>query len=248
MTKNLTLCSLFDGSGSFPLAGMINGVEPISSSEVEPYPIRVTEMRLPEVKHYGDVSELKGGEIEPVDIITFGSPCQDVSLAGKRRGMSHSMKGDEDTTRSGLFFDAIRIICEMREKHEGKPRYAIYENVAGVFSSRDGDDFQRVLEEFAQVKDIKAEIPKMESWPKAGEIKGSDYSIAWRTLDAQYWGVPQRRKRIYLVADFDGHNAGRILFESEGKSFYSKEHQKIWRELKKTGTAEEIVKAYKENL
>lgn len=161
--------------------------------------------------------------------------------------MSNVIKGDEDTTRSGLFFDAVRIIEEMRTATNGqKPRYACWENVFGALSSANGRDFQRVLEELAQIKDVNAEVPKMETWPRAGEVKGKDFSIAWRTVDAQYFGVPQRRRRIYLVADFDGHNAGKIMFESDGKSFYSTAHQKIWRELKAEGTAEEIVKAYRE--
>ena len=582
--KKLTLGSLFDGSGSFPLAGMINGIEPTFASEVEPFPIRVTEKRLPNMEHFGDVSKLKGGEIEPVDIITFGSPCQDMSLAGKRKGMKHSLNGDEDTTRSGLFFDAIRIIEEMREATNGeKPRYALWENVCfdkntlittqngfvpinnvcvgdlvkthtgefkrvlnvietpnketlivrfqgaepltvtpnhpfltrrmikddkgkitfdepqwkavanindndfvgfridgfgnksiglanayavgrwladgsvvirnrkqkhrifistgykkhealkeellklpypirenkmshavnftftsdefyelikecgkgarqkkvpqyvfelveeeqkevlrgylegdgflrrenqwcfstssrelayglarlvrnvyrvgtsmkktngkgtvqiedrtvnahdfwtcyfsepneksrysggskycdgfvwchlkekcvgkpttvynlsvdtnntyeangitvhncGALSSSNGEDFRRVLEELSQIKDINAEIPKMDKWPNAGEVDGKDYSIAWRMLDAQYFGVPQRRKRIYLLADFNGQNAGKIMFESEGKSFFNKEHQKVWRELQAEGTAEDIIKEYNKQL
>ena len=163
--------------------------------------------------------------------------------------MKHSIKGDEDTTRSGLFFEAIRIIEEMRRATNGaKPRYALWENVPGAQSSANGEDFRRVLEELCQIKDINTEIPKMESWPHAGEITGKDYSIAWRILDAQFMGTPQRRKRIYLLADFNGQNAGKIMFESEGKSFFSKEHQKIWRELNAKGIAEEIVEEYKKQL
>ena len=110
----MKLGSLFDGSGGFPLAGALNGIEPVWASEVEPYPIAVTTSRFPHMKHLGDVSKVNGAEIEPVDIITFGSPCQDMSVAGKRAGIKHDDHGDEETTRSGLFYEAIRIIKEMR--------------------------------------------------------------------------------------------------------------------------------------
>lgn len=205
----MKLGSLFDGSGGFPLGGIIAGMTPVWSSEIEPFPIRVTEKRLPFVKHYGDVSKLNGADLEPVDVITFGSPCQDMSLAGKRAGL--------DGARSGLFFQAVRIIKEMRVKY-GKPRYAVWENVRGALSSAGGEDFRRVLEELCRVKDDAADVPRPKKWQSAGLIRGNGYSVAWRVLDAQYWGVPQRRKRIYLVADFDGDSAGKILFESEGVS------------------------------
>ena len=205
----MKLGSLFDGSGGFPLGGIIAGMTPVWSSEIEPFPIRVTEKRLPSVKHYGDVSKLNGADLEPVDVITFGSPCQDMSLAGKRAGL--------DGARSGLFFQAVRIIKEMRAKY-GKPRYAVWENVRGALSSAGGEDFRRVLEELCRIKDDAADVPRPKKWQSAGLIRGNGYSVAWRVLDAQYWGVPQRRKRIYLVADFDGDSAGKILFESEGVS------------------------------
>lgn len=132
----MKLMSLFDGSGGFPLAASLCGIEPVYAAEVEPYPIAVTKNRFPKMKHLGDVSKVKGGEIEPVDIITFGSPCQDMSIAGKRAGLKHADMGDDETTRSGLFLEAIRIIKEMREATNGVyPRYAIWENVPGAFSS-----------------------------------------------------------------------------------------------------------------
>jgi DNA (cytosine-5)-methyltransferase 1 len=175
------------------------------------------------MKHYGDVSKINGGEIEPVDVITFGSPCQDMSVAGKRSGMKHSEQGDEETTRSGLFYEAVRIIEEMRDATNGEyPKYAVWENVPGAFSSNKGRDFHAVLEALCSVCDDTVSIPEPYDrkrtklvWNKAGEIVGDNYSIAWRTLDAQYWGVPQRRKRIYLVADFTGRRAGEILFKPE---------------------------------
>lgn len=209
--STLTLGSLFDGSGGFPLGGLIAGITPIWSSEIEPFPIRVTEKRLPQVKHYGNIKTLNGSDLEPVDIITFGSPCQDMSIAGKREGLGGS--------QSNLFYEAVRIIKEMRFVTNGKyPRYAVWENVCGAFSSSKGEDFRCVLETLCKVKDDNVSIPQFEKWKSAGEIVGAGYSVAWRVLDAQYWGVPQRRRRIFLVADFGSERAGKILFESESVS------------------------------
>lgn len=213
-----TLGSLFDGSGGFPLAGALSGITPLWASEIEPYPIAVTTSRFPQMKHLGNVAEVDGRKIPPVDIITFGSPCQDMSVAGKRVGMKHRDKGDDATTRSGLFYEAIRIIREMREATNGRyPTFAIWENVPGAFSSNGGEDFRCVLEELAKICGGGCTIPRPANgkWRHAGEIVGDGFSIAWRVLDAQYWGVPQRRKRIYLVADFAGGRAGKILFERE---------------------------------
>ena len=223
MNKPLTLGSLFDGSGTFPMMAMLSGIVPVWKSEIEPFPIAVTEKRLPFVKHLGDINSVNGAEIEPVDIITFGSPCTDLSVAGKRQGLN--------AERSGLFFQAIRIIKEMRGATNGKyPRFAVWENVTGAFSSNGGEDFRCVLEELCQVKDPDISIPKPKKWTKAGNIMGDDFSLAYRTFDAQYWGVPQRRMRIYLVADFDGGCASKILFESEGVSGYSAESFRAWQE------------------
>lgn len=206
----MTLGSLFDGSGGFPLAGALSGITPIWASEVEPYPIAVTRSRFPLMEHLGSVSEIDGGNVRPVDVVTFGSPCQDLSVAGKRAGI-------HDGQRSSLFFEAIRIIKEMRASTGGKyPKFAVWENVPGAFSSNRGEDFRCVLEAFAGVCEQGVSISRSERWAGAGEIVGNGYSVAWRTLDAQYWGVPQRRKRIYLVADFAGERAGEILFEREG--------------------------------
>ncbi len=208
--KPMTLGSLFDGSGGFPLGGLISGITPLWASEVEPFPIRVTSRRIPQMKHLGDISGINGAEVEPVDIITFGSPCQDMSVAGKRSGL--------DGERSCLFYEAIRIVKEMRCKTNGQyPRYIVWENVPGAFSSNAGEDFKAVLEAVASVKgDYAVSCPPKGKWTGAGEILGDDFSIAWRCVDAQFWGVPQRRRRIYLVADFNGGCAGKILFESEG--------------------------------
>lgn len=215
----MKLMSLFDGSGGFPLAASLCGIEPVYAAEVEPYPIAVTKNRFPKMKHLGDVSKVKGGEIEPVDIITFGSPCQDMSIVGKRAGLKHVDMGDDETTRSGLFLEAIRIIKEMREATNGVyPRYAIWENVPGAFSSNRGEDFRTVLEEFIRVKEKDAVMPDVPKagWPYADCYSGNGWSLAYRVFDAQYWGVPQRRRRIYLVADFRGQRAGEILLKPEG--------------------------------
>ena len=220
-SKAMTLGSLFDGSGGFPLGGVLAGITPIWSSEIEPFPIRVTTARFPNMKHYGDISTIDGSELEPVDIISFGSPCQNLSVAGKREGL--------DGDRSSLFYEAIRIVKEMREATNGKyPRYIVWENVPGAFSSNKGEDFKAVLTEICKVKDEQVSISKPAKWENAGRIMGDGFSIAWRLLDAQYWGVPQRRQRIYLVADFDGGSAGKILFESEGLSGYSAQGFKSW--------------------
>ena len=219
----MTLGSLFDGSGGFPLGGLLAGITPVWASEIEPFPIRVTTKRLPFMKHYGDISTLDGGKIEPVDIITFGSPCQDMSVAGRRDGL--------DGSRSSLFYEAIRIIKEMRYATNGKyPRYIVWENVPGAFSSNGGEDFKAVLEAVIGVVCEGTEVPMPEKnrWPYADLYMGDGWSLAYRTLDAQYWGVPQRRRRIYLVADFAGGSAGEILFESEGVSGYSAEGFRAW--------------------
>ncbi|WP_207767807.1 DNA cytosine methyltransferase [Heyndrickxia camelliae] len=217
----LTLGSLFDGSGGFPLGGLISGITPVWASEIEPFPIRVTTKRLPFIKHYGDISTMDGSKIEPVDIITFGSPCQDLSIAGKRDGL--------DGKRSSLFYEAIRIVKEMRCATDGKkPRYIVWENVPGAFSSNKGEDFRCVLEGICHIKDETLSVPKIDKWKQAGTIVGDHFSLAWRVLDAQYWGVPQRRKRIFLVADFAGGGVGEILFKSEGLSGYSKKSIRSW--------------------
>lgn len=197
--------SLFDGIGGFPLAGTKFGIDFVWASEIEAFPISVTEKHFPNMKHLGDITKINGAEIEPVDVINLGSPCQDLSVAGKRAGF----KGP----RSGLFMEAVRIIREMREKTNGQyPRFAVWENVPGAFSSKCGADFRAVLEEIAE-----SEIPMPSSgkWATAGMVRSNGREIAWRVLDAQYWGVPQRRKRIFLVADFRGHCASEILFVEE---------------------------------
>lgn len=237
---SLTLGSLFDGSGGFPLGGVIAGITPKWAAEIEPFPIRVTSVRFPNMTHLGNISEVSGSEIEPVDIITFGSPCQDMSVAGKREGLGGN--------RSGLFYEAIRIIKEMREATNGKyPRYIVWENVPGAFSSNKGEDFRAVLTEICKVKEECVSVPKPAKWENAGRIMGEGFSIAWRLLDAQYWGVPQRRQRIYLVSDFDGGSAGKILFESEGLSGYSAQGFKSWQDAA-NGITESVGEAGSDSL
>lgn len=227
MAGELTLGSLFDGSGGFPLGGLLAGIRPVWSSEIEPFAIRVTTKRLPFVKHYGDIRTLKGDELEPVDILTMGSPCQDISIAGRREGLAGS--------RSGLFYEGIRIAEEMRRATHGrKPRYIVWENVYGAFSSNGGADFAAVLAAFAGLAGEAVPAPRPAKWTSAGELVGDRFSVAWRLLDAQYWGVPQRRRRVYLVADLAGGRAGKVLFDSEGVSRYSPQGFRSWQ---RTATA-----------
>lgn len=212
----MKLGSLFDGSGTAPLAASMCGFTPVWASEIEPYPIAVTTARFPNMKHLGSILDIKGGEIEPVDIICGGSPCQDLSVAGAQKGL---IEGE----RSNLFFEMIRVIREMREATHGQyPRFVIWENVPGAFSSNKGRDFLEVLRQYAQVADPNVYVPEPKgkdgklAWRYAGSIVGNGWSIAWRTVDAQYWGVPQRRRRIYLVIDLGSERAGEILFVEQG--------------------------------
>lgn len=179
------------------------------------------------MKHLGDITKIHGDKIEPVDCITFGSPCQDLSIAGRRAGLAGE--------RSGLFMEAVRIIKEMRSSTNGLyPTFAVWENVPGAFSSNGGEDFRAVLEELARVEQPDASIPRPPKggrWNKAGAIAGNGWSLAWRQLDAQYWGVAQRRKRIALVADFGGQRAAEILFERTGVSRDSDSCVKAWKEV-----------------
>ena len=228
---SFTVGSLFDGSGGFPLSAFMCGGVPVWASEIEPYPIAVTKSRFPYMKHLGSVTDIKGGEVDPVDVITFGSPCQDLSVAGKRAGLKHTENGDDETTRSGLFMEAVRIIKEMREATGGKyPRFAIWENVPGAFSSNKGEDFRVVLEELIKTVEPGAVMPAVpkNGWPYADSYCGDGWSIAYRVLDSQYAGVPQRRRRIYLVLDLGGECAGKVLFERQGLRGYFTEGRTPW--------------------
>ena len=204
----MKLGSLFDGIGGFPLAATMNNITPIWASEIEAVPIAITKKHFPNMKHLGDITNINGAEIEPVDIISFGSPCQDLSVAGKGKGLAGE--------RSGLFMEAVRIIREMREATNAEyPRYALWENVPGAFSSNKGRDFRAVLSALAESE---IPMPRSGQWADAGMVRGNGREIAWRCLDAQYWGVPQRRKRIFLIVDFRGQCAGEILFECQSVS------------------------------
>lgn len=213
----LTIGSLFDGIGGFPLAATRNGITPLWASEIEPFPIRVTKERFPDMRHVGDLTKLDGATLPTVDVISGGSPCQDLSVAGKRAGL--------EGARSGLFMEQIRLIKEMRAEDARRgipnqfirPRFMLWENVPGAFSSADGEDFKAVLEETVRIADSRLSVPRSEdgAWKSAGCILGDEFSIAWRVFDAQYWGVAQRRNRIFLVADFNGHTAPQILFEPD---------------------------------
>lgn len=218
MQHQLTLGSLFDGIGGFPFAGEIAGIKPVWAAEIEPLCVAVTRHRFPDMLHFGDVSKLNGADLPPVDIITFGSPCQDLSVAGQRKGLKHKKNGDGETTRSGLFFEAVRIIYEMREATNGLyPNFIVWENVPGAFTSHSGRDFRAVLE---QITKTDIPMPRSGKWANAGVVRSERIHAAWRVLDAQYWGVPQRRKRIFLVGDFGGERAEEILFKYDSVRGY----------------------------
>ena len=217
--SELTMGSLFDGIGGFPLAAVRNGITPLWASEIEAFPIVVTKLRFPDMIHMGDITKLNGAELPPVTILCGGSPCQDLSVAGARAGLSGE--------RSGLFMEQIRIVKEMRmaDRERGRigvdvrPRYLCWENVPGAFSSGTPkyEDFRIVLEEIVRVRYPGECIPGPypSPWPDAGVVAFDDeFSLAWRCLDAQYWGVAQRRKRIFLIADFAGPLAPQLLFDN----------------------------------
>jgi len=202
----LTLGSLFDGIGVFPLAASRCGIVPVWASEIEKAPISITKRHFPDMAHLGDITKLDGGKIPPVHVLTFGSPCQNLSSIGLRNGLAGE--------KSGLFHQAIRIIQEMRCATDGiYPVITVWENVMGAFSSNDRMDFRAVLESFT---DTEIPMPPTGRWANAGMVRGSTPDLVWRLMDAQYWGEPpppQRRKRIFVVADFGGRRAGEILFK-----------------------------------
>lgn len=188
----MTLGSIFDGIGGWQLAAIRAGIKPIFSSEIDEFCCKITRRHFPKTIQLGDLKAIS--DAPQADIITAGSPCTDLSIAGKREGI----KGEQ----SSLFFKAVELVRRL------KPRFFIWENVTGAFTSNSGNDFRTVVEEILQEP-----VPLPRHWSNAGLVDGRNCQIAWRTLDAQYWGVPQRRKRIFLIADFRGRSAGEILFE-----------------------------------
>ena len=203
--RELTLGSLFDGLGGWLLAAKENDIRPIWSSEIDDFPMAVSKYHFPEAQQLGDITKLDGAKLTPVDIICAGSPCQDLSIAGKREGLAGE--------RSGLFRKAIDIVRGMRKATNGEyPKWFVWENVPGAFSSNKGHDFRAVLEEITET-----DIPMPDSgrWSKGGLVRSPKCNVAWRTLDAQYWGVPQRRARIFLIAGFGADSRPEVLFEPE---------------------------------
>jgi len=230
MRKRLTLGSLFDGIGGFPLAAQRCGIKTLWASEIEAACVSITKRHFPHVQHLGDITQIHGGEIPPVDIISFGSPCQDLSVAGGQKGL----RGE----RSGLFLHAVRIIQEMRLATNGKyPTFIIWENVPGAFNSSGGADFRAVIETLTKTR---FSMPTSGRWARSG-VAGAGRggaNIAWRQFDSQYWGIPQRRKRIFLVGDFRGTRAAEILFKQDSLLGY----------VEKSGTQGENIAAAFGNL
>ena len=190
----MTLGSLFDGLGGWQLAATRAGIKPVWSSEIDKFCLSVTARHFPETIQLGDINAIS--DAPHVDIITAGSPCQNLSVAGNRSGLNGN--------QSGLFFKAVELV---RRLH---PQFFVWENVLGAFSSNGGNDFRTVLEEI-----VEEHIPLPKHWSNAGMVDGRHVQVCWRILDAQYWGVPQRRRRIFLVADFAGRRAAEILFEQQ---------------------------------
>lgn len=230
--------NFFSGSGTWELAAKLCGVETLWESEIEPFPVALEEKRFPHAKQLGDITKVSGYDIDPVDIMTNSSPCQDLSVAGKRQGMTA-----DSGTRSSLFHEVIRITKEMREKDASeqlrmrgaveyiRPRIWLWENVPGALSSNNGEDFRTVLEEIARIVEPTVFIPQPKKWSNAGCVEGNGWSIAWCIRNAANEGVPQRRRRIFLVADFGGNSAGKILFEREGLSWYHETVRQTWEML-----------------
>ena len=233
MSSRVTMGNLFSGSGAWELAAKLCGIDVLFEAEIEPFPVALEAKRFPEAIQLGDVSKIDGHKIPLVDILTNSSPCQDLSIAGKRAGM--------DGERSGLFMEAVRIAKEMldaykqlqlrgTDEHIRPLRYFCWENVPGVFSSNGGDDFRTALEEMARIADPTAVIPEppKQGWGYAGVVDGEGWQIAWRTMDAQFWGVPQRRRRVFVVLDIRGASAGAVLLEREGSSWHFAEIASTW--------------------
>ena len=202
---DIKLGSLFDGIGVFPLAASRCGIRPVWASEIEKAPISITKRHFPDMAHLGDITKVDGGKIPPVHVITFGSPCQNLSLIGNRSGLAGA--------KSSLFYQAFRIIQEMRDATDNLyPAIAVWENVMGAFSTNDRMDFRAVLSAFS---DTEVPMPPSGRWGNAGMVRGGTPDVCWRLMDAQHWASPRlaRRQRIFLVADFGGRRSHEILFK-----------------------------------
>ena len=236
---NPTMGNFFSGSGTWELAAKLCGVDVLFESEIEPFPVALEAKRFAEAIQLGDIRNVDGHKIPLVDILTNSSPCQDLSIAGKRAGL-----GGE---RSGLFMEVIRITKEMIEQYEQRRttepvrplRYWCWENVPGALSSNKGEDFRTCLEEVARIKDPTITVPRPNKWNRAGVLDGNGWQIAWRIMDAQFYGVAQKRRRLFLVADFIGHSAAEILFERESVSWNFAEIANAWKDTS-TGIEDRI--------
>ena len=235
--RSITLGSLFDGVAGFPCVASWYGIEPVWASEIEAAPMRIASRHFPNMKQLGDITKLHGDKIDPVDIITLGSPCTNVAICGDMTGISVQCDNcgsiinaiDHDgmricgkcgselhLTQSGLFLEAIRVIREMREStNECFPKIVLFENVRNILSSNGGNDFYIVIREFCNLMQLKMPLLRPTKWEQSGEILGDNSSLAWRVMDAKYWGVPQHRCRVFLVADFRGKSASEILFKQK---------------------------------
>ena len=227
--SKITMGNFISGSGTWELAAKMCGIEVLFESEIEPFPVELEAKRFPEAIRLGDISKVNGAEIPPVDILTNSSPCQDLSVAGKRAGL--------DGERSGLFLEVVRITKEMRNAdrlRSGRateylrPRFWCWENVPGALSSAGGADFRSVLEETIGIVEPEVHVSQPKKWGKNGIVDGDNWQLAWRIMDAQYYGVAQRRRRLYLVLDTFGHRAGEILFEREIVSWNFAEIAETW--------------------
>ena len=239
----VTLGNFFSGSGTWELAAKLCGATPIWESEIEPFPVELERKRFPECRQLGDITKVSGYDLEPCDIMTNSSPCQDISVAGKRKGME---QGSE--TRSSLFHEVIRITKEMKEnelervrrvrgadehfRFYTRPYLWFWENVPGALSSGKpkGEDFRCVLEEVAKIvqADVSIPLPANGKWANAGCVDGNGWSIAWCIRNAANEGVPQRRRRLFLVADFRGNCAAEILFERKGVPWNFETIRETW--------------------
>lgn len=238
-----TMGNLFSGSGTWELAARLFGIDVVFEAEIEPFPVELEAKRFPEAIQLGDVTKINGADIPVVDILTNSSPCQNLSVAGNREGLAGS--------ESRLFTEAIRITKEMRNAQKEKfdsgaiesirPRFWCLENVPGMFSSNKGQDFRTVIEEIGRIVDPSVSIPMPSNgkWLHVGLVDGKGWQVAWRELDSQYFGVPQRRKRVFIVADLRGHCAGQVLFEREGMSWDFAKIVEAWKDTSK-GIAERI--------